>query len=211
MIHAAWIHFYGNIFIIFKFLQLSIFSKEFWQFFRLRLRFQTQGRSRSFIGGSSLIHWIIDSDVDDHLNYFEHENNSYRHQVAVDLAQTFSAGSVVVSVSFIGLMIFASRGALQSKLIIQVEPLYGRKNLSWPGNELRFGIGIPRFANGLLNTLLAYHHSDNIFYTIWLGRISKNFKIFIFKPNFSFLKKNHKNDNLGEFSDFHEVILYMIF
>ena len=109
MIHAAWIHFYGNIFIIFKFLQLSIFSKEFliWQFFRLRLRFQTQGRSRSFIGGSSLIHWIIDSDVDDHLNYFGRENNSYRHQVAVDLAQTFSAGSVVVSVSFMGLIIFA--------------------------------------------------------------------------------------------------------
>ena len=123
MIHAAWIHFYGNIFIIFKFLQLSIFSKEFWQFFRLRLRFQTQGRSRSFIGGSSLIHWIIDSDVDDHLNYFGRENNSYRHQVAVDLAQTFSAGSVVVSVSFIGLMIFAPRGALQSKLIIEVERL----------------------------------------------------------------------------------------
>ena len=112
------IHFYGNIFIIFKFLQLSILSKEFWQFFRLRLRFQTYKVYRS--DGR-----FIDSDVDDHLNYFEHENNSYHHQVAVDLVQTFSAGSVVVSVSFIGLMIWNSpRGALQSKLrsVVKVEP-----------------------------------------------------------------------------------------
>ena len=49
---------------------------------------------------------IIDSDVDDHLNYFGHENNSYHHQVAADLVQTFVAGSVVESVSFIGSIIF---------------------------------------------------------------------------------------------------------
>ena len=39
--------------------------------------------------------------------------------------------------------------------------------------------------------------------TSWLGWISRNFKIFTLKPlNSLFRRKNHKNDDKGEFSDF---------
>ena len=31
--------------------------------------------------------------------------------------------------------------------------------------------------------------------TFFLGSIPRNFKIFIFKPKFSFLRENHKNNN----------------
>ena len=43
--------------------------------------------------------------------------------------------------------------------------------------------------------------------TLYLGWITRNFKIFIFKPKLSFLSENHWNDN----SDFYELILYMTF
>ena len=36
-----------------------------------------------------------------------------------------------------------------------------------------------------------------------LDWILRNFKIFIFKPNLSFLRKNHKNDIQDEFPDFY--------
>ena len=43
----------------------------------------------------------------------------------------------------------------------------------------------------------------------WLGSIPRiHFKIFIFKPKWSFLRENHKNDKYGEFPDFYEYTLY---
>jgi len=50
---------------------------------------------------------------------------------------------------------------------------------------------------------------------LWIGFvlvwISRNFKTFILKPKWSFLRENHKNDNLGGFPDFYEFTLYMTF
>ena len=39
----------------------------------------------------------------------------------------------------------------------------------------------------------------------------RNFKIFIFEPKFSFLRENHKNYNQGQFRDFKEFSLCIIF
>ena len=44
-----------------------------------------------------------------------------------------------------------------------------------------------------------------------IGSIPRNFKISIFKPKCFFLDENHTIDDLGEFSDFFEFILYMNF
>ena len=45
----------------------------------------------------------------------------------------------------------------------------------------------------------------------YLGRFPRNFKTLNFKPKLLFLMKNHKNDNKGEFLNFYEFTLYMIF
>ena len=44
------------------------------------------------------------------------------------------------------------------------------------------------------------------FILVWIPR---NFKTFIFKPKWSFLRGDHKNDNLGELSDFYEFTLFV--
>ena len=60
-------------------------------------------------------------------------------------------------------------------------------------------------------------YSNNVLDDRWstiavkLGWISRNFKAIIFLPNLSFLRKNHKNYNKGEFLDFYEFTLFMIF
>ena len=41
------------------------------------------------------------------------------------------------------------------------------------------------------------------------GCFPRNFQIFIFKPEMSFLKANRINDNMGEFLDLNEFTLYM--
>ena len=47
--------------------------------------------------------------------------------------------------------------------------------------------------------------------TLFYGEFRANFKTSIFKTKLSFLRENHKNDNLGESPDFSEFTLYMIF
>ena len=49
------------------------------------------------------------------------------------------------------------------------------------------------------------------FLVVTLGLISGNFKILVFDPNLSFLRRNHKNANGSEFPEFYEFTHYMIF
>ena len=47
--------------------------------------------------------------------------------------------------------------------------------------------------------------------TFCLGSIPREFKNFIFKLKLSFLRENHKYENLAKFLDFYGFTLYMIF
>ena len=44
-----------------------------------------------------------------------------------------------------------------------------------------------------------------------VGWIPRNFKTFVFEPKMSFLRENNINHTEGEFLDFYEFTLYMIF
>ena len=49
------------------------------------------------------------------------------------------------------------------------------------------------------------------FYPFLLGKIPRNLKTPIFEPKLSFSRENHKNYSSGEFPDFYEFTLFMIF
>lgn len=42
-----------------------------------------------------------------------------------------------------------------------------------------------------------YKIAHDILHSVWIDWIPRNFQMFLFKPKFSFLNENHKNDNLG--------------
>ena len=67
------------------------------------------------------------------------------------------------------------------------------------------------FEDEVLVTVMLVTSFGDVRFPTPLGWIQRNFKTFILKPKLPFLKKNHKNDNYGQFPNFDEFTLNMNF